>query len=368
MFRSWKLRPAFARETHGLMANKEAQTPLMASQASPAWNSFVSLASPSCLPTSAICESSASLRDGGNFMAATSACASSKIAWASSLRVEGCNFPSTCVSFGSTASLFAGSVRAFCMLPYGRATAWGVRMSFGRRGRSSAKLPLLEPTFVLFISSGRTVHLQPRVSVRFIFTFVASAALRSASAALAASAWPSAAGRSAARTERDPSGLQVTSTHLPSKSAASPAEMAGSKQVAKSTPKLRARTAQWDRMSGASLALRTSTPTTPSGTSSSPLTAPLRRTVGVSNTLSCICSILSITLSSPWIGFATVEIICHGGRCANSRSTGSIRCSTRLIAISAVPRSTSSTNTSMACFGASMASPRKAALGPMKVW
>mmetsp|Transcript_100073 Transcript_100073/g.280410 ORF Transcript_100073/g.280410 Transcript_100073/m.280410 type:complete len:320 (-) Transcript_100073:1250-2209(-) len=144
--------------------------------------------------------------------------------------------------------------------------------------------------------------------------------------------------------------------------------MAGSKHVASSTPKLRARTAQCDKMSGASFAERTSTPTTPSGTSSSPLTAPLRSTVGVSKTLSWMLSILSMRRNSPCTGLSTGEIICHGGRCAKLRNTGSKRWRQRLTAMRDVPRSTSSTKTSMLRFGAPTCSPRKVALGPMSTW
>mmetsp|Transcript_37613 Transcript_37613/g.116893 ORF Transcript_37613/g.116893 Transcript_37613/m.116893 type:complete len:259 (-) Transcript_37613:1314-2090(-) len=171
-----------------------------------------------------------------------------------------------------------------------------------------------------------------------------------------------------ASTWRWPSGVQRTSTHLPSKSFASWAEIAGSKHVARRTFEFRALTAQCERMSGASLALRTSTARTPSGTSSSPLTAPLRRIVGVLKTLSWMCIILSMSWSSPRTGLSTVEINCHGGSWARPRSTGSKRCSARLTAIRDVPRSTSSTKTSMFRWGTPTCAPRKAAFGPIRLW
>ena len=150
--------------------------------------------------------------------------------------------------------------------------------------------------------------------------------------------------------------------------------------VQRRTPKFRALTAQWDKMSGASLALRTSTPRTPSGTwrmqnackmpcyghvaSSSPLTAPLKRIVGVWKTSPCTPVILSMSCKTPLMGLSIGEIICQGGRCAKSRKTGSMRCRIRLTAIKEVPLKTSSTKTSMFFLGASMAVPKKAALGP----
>mmetsp|Transcript_22052 Transcript_22052/g.63066 ORF Transcript_22052/g.63066 Transcript_22052/m.63066 type:complete len:271 (-) Transcript_22052:3107-3919(-) len=239
-------------------------------------------------------------------------------------------------------------------------------MSFGNFGCNKARFKLFEPTPFFVISSGRMHHLQPMLSERFIFTCVVSSFFASSATVALLAASP--AGRGLASTSREPSGLQRTSTHLPSKSLASFSEIAGSKQVARRTPKFRARTAQCDKMSGASFAERTSTPTTPSGTSSSPLTAPLSNTVGVSKTLSWMCSILSIRRNSPCTGLPTGEIICHGGRCARPRRTGSRRWSTKLTAMREVPRRTSSTKMSIVFFGAPTCSPKKAALGPMSAW
>mmetsp|Transcript_4749 Transcript_4749/g.13764 ORF Transcript_4749/g.13764 Transcript_4749/m.13764 type:complete len:206 (+) Transcript_4749:875-1492(+) len=201
--------------------------------------------------------------------------------WASSLLVFGFNFPRTFSSSFNTKSLFAESTSAFCMHPYGNATAWGVKMSFGNFGCNKDKFKLFDPTLARVISSGVMHQLQPKLSARFIFTSMRSVAFPSSAVAFAASC----AGRGFISTSRLPSALHRISTHLPAKSS-NFAEMAGSKQVASNTPKFRARTAQCERMSGASFAERTRTPTTPSGTSSSPLTAPLRSTVGVSKTLS----------------------------------------------------------------------------------
>mmetsp|Transcript_17376 Transcript_17376/g.40530 ORF Transcript_17376/g.40530 Transcript_17376/m.40530 type:complete len:240 (+) Transcript_17376:1019-1738(+) len=235
----------------------------------------------------------------------------------------------------------------------------------GNFGFSNAKFKLFEPTLVLVISAGCTVHLQPRSLVKFICTLTSFTAA-SPFAASAAACKALASGRVASSTVKLPLMSHFTWTHFPSKSFARPAEMAGSKQVASSTPKFLARTAQCDKMSGASFALLTSTATTPSGTSSSPLTAPLSSTVGVSNTLSWMCTILSIKCSSPCTGFSTAEISCQGGKCASSRRTGSRRCKIKLTAINEVPRKTSSTNTSMLCLGTPTCSPRKADLGPIK--
>mmetsp|Transcript_50002 Transcript_50002/g.119390 ORF Transcript_50002/g.119390 Transcript_50002/m.119390 type:complete len:228 (+) Transcript_50002:982-1665(+) len=226
---------------------------------------------------------------------------------------------------GRTCCLLASSINDFCIVPYGKAIACGVRISAGSFGFKSARLRLFEPTLVLDISSGRTHQEQPRGSVRFILTCASAAFAASSCSFFACCTSASALGASQAAMMRLPSGLHLTSTHFSAKSAASCSEILGSKQVANSTPKFLARTAQCERMSGASRALRTRTPRTPSGTSSSPLTAPLRRMVGVWKVSPCTPRILSMSLKMPLIGLSTGEIICHGGKWAMSRSTGSMR-------------------------------------------
>mmetsp|Transcript_78399 Transcript_78399/g.253992 ORF Transcript_78399/g.253992 Transcript_78399/m.253992 type:complete len:219 (+) Transcript_78399:1165-1821(+) len=175
-------------------------------------------------------------------------------------------------------------------------------------------------------------------------------------------------GRAARAMAMVPSCLQITSTHWPTNSVSICFVMSGLKHVARSTPEFRARTAQCERMSGAEAASRTSTAWTPTGTSSSPLTAPLSRIVGVSKILSCMWSMRSMTCSSPCTGWSTAEIICQGGRCAMPRSCGSSLLSTRLTEKRALPRSTSSTKTSSSCCGTPTAPPRCRALGPMRSW
>mmetsp|Transcript_56050 Transcript_56050/g.164580 ORF Transcript_56050/g.164580 Transcript_56050/m.164580 type:complete len:244 (+) Transcript_56050:1056-1787(+) len=175
-------------------------------------------------------------------------------------------------------------------------------------------------------------------------------------------------GLSARSTESEPSGLQITFTHWPASSDSMRAVMSGSKQVASSTPELRARTAQCDRMSGAEAASLTSTAWTPTGTSSSPLTMPLRKIVGVSKIRCSIPTMRSMTFSSPWTGRSTAEIICQGGRCAMPRSCGSSRLSTRLTEKSALPRRISSTKKSRTCLSVPTAWPMCWALGPIRFW
>mmetsp|Transcript_79794 Transcript_79794/g.243981 ORF Transcript_79794/g.243981 Transcript_79794/m.243981 type:complete len:457 (-) Transcript_79794:2872-4242(-) len=366
MFKSWKLRPALANETHGRIANNDDHTPLIASHASRGTNNSFSRSSPCSAPTLTMAASMSVFKDSGIFMDWMSNCACSNTNWASSLLVLGCNLLNTFSSSLRTESLLVASISAFCMQPYGNATAWGVRMSLGSLGCNKARFKLFDPTCTLSIWSGRMHHEQPKGSDKFIFTFVLSALAWSSATLVALAASP--VGRGFASISSVPLGLQRTSTHLPLKSCSSCSEIFGSKHVASNTPKFRARTAQCDKMSGASLAERTRTPTTPSGTSSSPLTAPDNNTVGVSNTLSWMCIILSINWNSPCTGLSTGEIICHGGKCAISRSTGSNRCSTKLTAIRDVPRKTSSTKTSMFRFGASICSPKNAAFGPMSCW
>mmetsp|Transcript_43400 Transcript_43400/g.122791 ORF Transcript_43400/g.122791 Transcript_43400/m.122791 type:complete len:253 (-) Transcript_43400:836-1594(-) len=252
------------------------------------------------------------------------------------------------------------------MEPYGSATACGVLTPFGSFGASFARLRLFEPTFFESISSGVTHQAHLRSSLRFIFTVFPPLVGSSSSAkyrlglresfrirsALALS------GRTAFSTVTVPSCPQLTCTHSPTSVASICSVIAGSKHVAKRTPEFRARTAQCERMSGAEAASRTSTAWTPAGTSSSPLTAPLRRIVGVSKILSCMWSMRGTEISSPHRGRSTAAIICHGGRCAMARSCGSSLLSTRLTEKSALARSTSSTKTSSTCFGAPIASPR----------
>mmetsp|Transcript_9839 Transcript_9839/g.23343 ORF Transcript_9839/g.23343 Transcript_9839/m.23343 type:complete len:298 (+) Transcript_9839:529-1422(+) len=297
MLRSWKLRPAFAKDTHGRSANSEDQTPLMACQASRSLNSFASLSSPSRSATSFIAKFSASFSALGKRMDSTSCCASSKMTCASSFEVDGCRRLRTFSSIGRT-SLLQSSVSDFCMVPYGNATACGVRIPGGSFGRRRARFKLLEPTLDLVISSGRTHQEHPRSLVKFILTS-ASATLAASASAFALSSSSVLLGLSTSAMVSVPSGLHLTSTHLSAKSDASFSEIFGSKHVARSTPKFLARTAQCERMSGASFALRTRTPRTPSGTSSSPLTAPLSRIVGVWKISPCTPIILSMSLKTP---------------------------------------------------------------------
>mmetsp|Transcript_57782 Transcript_57782/g.151985 ORF Transcript_57782/g.151985 Transcript_57782/m.151985 type:complete len:238 (+) Transcript_57782:1289-2002(+) len=175
-------------------------------------------------------------------------------------------------------------------------------------------------------------------------------------------------GRSARSIESEPSALQRSSTHWLASSDSIRAVMSGSKQVASSTPELRARTAQCDRISGAEAASLTNTAWTPTGTSSSPLTMPLRKIVGVSKMRCSMPIILPMTFSSPWMGLSTAEINCQGGRCAMARSCGSSLLSTRLTEKSALPRRTSSTKILRISLGALTAFPRCMALGPMRFW
>mmetsp|Transcript_124569 Transcript_124569/g.346863 ORF Transcript_124569/g.346863 Transcript_124569/m.346863 type:complete len:314 (+) Transcript_124569:1126-2067(+) len=220
-------------------------------------------------------------------------------------------------------------------------------------------------------------HLQCRSSVRFMLTSLVSSGLNWSSSCVRSrlaerdhwrSFFAPDSGREALSIDSVPSCLQRISTHWPTNSRSIRSVTPGSKHVASRTPELRARTAQCERMSGAEAASRTSTACTPTGTSSSPLTAPLRSTVGVSKILSCMWRILSTTWISPCTGRSTAEIICHGGSCATLRNCGSSRLSTRLTEKRALPRSTSSTNTSRTCCGTPTALPRWHAFSPRRVW
>mmetsp|Transcript_113093 Transcript_113093/g.359343 ORF Transcript_113093/g.359343 Transcript_113093/m.359343 type:complete len:297 (-) Transcript_113093:5592-6482(-) len=296
MLRSWKLRPALARETHGRRPKSEAQTCFVASQASDSLNKPLKRPSPSRPPTTCMESFSALPSSGGSASCRISCRASSKIAAARSLEVVGCNRSKHACNFGNTICAFSGWVKVFCMQPYGKATAWGVRTSLGNFGANNARFKLLEPTTESDISSGVMHQLHFRSLVKFMLTSLVSPGLdwrwSWATSMLVRESFRmsflSLLGRSARSTESVPSLLQRTSTHWPTSSASILVVISGSKHVASNIPAFRARTAQCERMSGAEAASRTSTPCTPTGTSSSPLTAPLRRIVGVSKILPCI--------------------------------------------------------------------------------
>mmetsp|Transcript_31768 Transcript_31768/g.78755 ORF Transcript_31768/g.78755 Transcript_31768/m.78755 type:complete len:209 (+) Transcript_31768:1602-2228(+) len=91
--------------------------------------------------------------------------------------------------------------------------------------------------------------------------------------------------------------------------------------------RFRARTARCERRSGPSEPCRTSTPTKPSGISSSPEAALQTSMVGTSKMRSSTLVSRSTSTSSPSTR-STVDTSCHGGRWAISRKNGSTRCST----------------------------------------
>mmetsp|Transcript_44398 Transcript_44398/g.103747 ORF Transcript_44398/g.103747 Transcript_44398/m.103747 type:complete len:226 (-) Transcript_44398:846-1523(-) len=225
----------------------------MACQASSSWKSCNNRSSPSRLPTSSMVSTRAFFNGSGKRMDSTNCCASSKITCASSFEESGCKRPKTFSSTGKT-SLLHSSVKHFCMVPKGKANACGVKIpeSAGSFGPRRARFRLLDPTLSLVIPSGRTHQEQPRSFLKFIFT-VFTFAFRATAAGLSLSSFfACGAGRSTSVTVRLPSGLHLTSTHFSAKSCASCSEMLWSKQVAMSTLKFRALTAQCERMSGAS--------------------------------------------------------------------------------------------------------------------
>mmetsp|Transcript_25845 Transcript_25845/g.47201 ORF Transcript_25845/g.47201 Transcript_25845/m.47201 type:complete len:205 (-) Transcript_25845:308-922(-) len=107
--------------------------------------------------------------------------------------------------------------------------------------------------------------------------------------------------------------------------------------VAKKTFMLRARTDKWDNTSGAS---GVKTATTPSGTSSSPVTCSEIKTVGCSYTFSCTTSSPDTTSTIPVT--ATGLITCHAPKAAALRKTGSTADTAKDTAKAAEPRTTSS--------------------------
>mmetsp|Transcript_46662 Transcript_46662/g.74631 ORF Transcript_46662/g.74631 Transcript_46662/m.74631 type:complete len:461 (+) Transcript_46662:1142-2524(+) len=222
----------------------------------------------------------------------------------------------------------------------GNATDAGRFIQSGSLPRSSCRLRDLPPTISL-VNIGEGTAKRPMNSRRLM-------AMPATPPGVAAPPTPpalplvrlAAPPASTCTSKSSAAGDGLSRTACPASASISASALA-SNTVAKSTPSLRARTDTCDKMSGMSGVI---TAFTPIGMSSSPPTRFATSTVGCEYTLFCMSLRSSTTTTTP--SASTGLMICHAPICARLRSTGSSARSICDNGAAAVPRTTSSLNTS----------------------